>query len=176
MAISVSPLEKKQFIKWFLNHYKLKRRECVWLLNYIMSDEELLENVHFVEHAEYCPKAIIMSSRCVESISFQFFKKHLMTTEPEKSFHDIRLFRDEPLYIQLHFKHARTSPRYAAVLEENPYYTPEVTKKYGEDARQVLQDAERQFRKKKLLEAIDEALKNRDRRLFYQLTAELNEL
>jgi uncharacterized protein YpiB (UPF0302 family) len=172
--ITISALEKKEFIQWFLNHYKLKRRECVWLLNFIISDEELLENVHFVEHAEYCPKAIIMSSECVDGISFQFFKKHAMTTEPEKSFHDIRLYREEELYIQLNFKRAISNPEYAAVLEENPYYTPEVSKKYGMDARDVLDEAERAFQKQSLLRKIDQALVEGDKQAFYVLTEELN--
>ncbi|MEH7479396.1 YpiB family protein, partial [Bacillus altitudinis] len=30
MQTPVSVNEKKEFIRWFLNHYQLKRRECVW--------------------------------------------------------------------------------------------------------------------------------------------------
>ncbi len=32
MQTPVSVNEKKDFIRWFLNHYQLKRRECVWIL------------------------------------------------------------------------------------------------------------------------------------------------
>lgn len=176
MAITVSALEKKEFIQWFLNHYQLKRRECVWLLNFMLSDDEILEKIHFVEHAEYCPKAIIMSAHCVDTISFQFFKKHIMTTEPEKSFHDIRLYREEHLYIQLHFKQSNMNPEYAAVLEDNPYYTPEVSKKFGVMASKVLDDAERAFQKQVLLRNIDEALVQGDKQRFLQLAKQLKNL
>ena len=62
MNAPVSVNEKKDFIRWFLNHYQLKRRECVWILNYLMSHDQLMEKVHFVEQAQYCPRGIIMSS------------------------------------------------------------------------------------------------------------------
>lgn len=52
MQTPVSVNEKKDFIRWFLNHYQLKRRECVWILNYLMSHDSLMEKVHFVEQAE----------------------------------------------------------------------------------------------------------------------------
>ena len=45
-----------------------------------------------------------------------------MTTDAEKSFHDIRLNRDEDIYIQLNFhESSSTLPQYVAVLEENPF-------------------------------------------------------
>ncbi|EOR23584.1 hypothetical protein A499_12046 [Niallia nealsonii AAU1] len=43
MKTPVSVNEKKDFIRWFLNHYQLKRRECVWILNYLMSHDQLME-------------------------------------------------------------------------------------------------------------------------------------
>ena len=35
-----------------LNNYQLKQRECVWILNYLMSHDQLMHKVHFVEHAK----------------------------------------------------------------------------------------------------------------------------
>lgn len=43
VAAPVSVNEKKDFIRWFLNHYQLKRRECVWILNYLMSHDQLMK-------------------------------------------------------------------------------------------------------------------------------------
>ena len=93
MATPVSVNEKKDFIRWFLNHYQLKRRECVWILNYLMSHDQLMEKVHFVEQAQYCPRGLIMSTHCVDKVPFRFYKENVMTTDAEKSFHDIRLNR-----------------------------------------------------------------------------------
>ena len=45
-----------------LNNYQLKQRECVWILNYLMSHDQLMHKVHFVEHAKYCPRGLVMSA------------------------------------------------------------------------------------------------------------------
>lgn len=51
MTSSVPIVDKKNFVRWFLKNFQLKRRECVWILNYLLSNDELLENIHFVEEA-----------------------------------------------------------------------------------------------------------------------------
>jgi len=121
MSTPVSVNEKKDFIRWFLNRYQLKRRESVWILNYLMSHDQLMEKVHFVEEAQFCPRGLIMSTHCTREVPFRFYKDNIMTTDAEKSFHDIRLNRDEDIYIQLNFHGSRQSHQYAAVLEENPF-------------------------------------------------------
>lgn len=121
MNTPVSVNEKKDFVKWFLNNYQLKQRECVWILNYLMSHDQLMHKVHFVEHAKYCPRGLVMSANCVKDTPFHFFKQNVMTTDAEKSFHDIRLNRDEDIYIQLNFKSSFQNANYVVVLEENPY-------------------------------------------------------
>ena len=121
MTTPVSVNEKKDFIRWFLNHYQLKRRECVWILNYLMSHDQLMERVHFVENAQFSPRGLVMSTHCIDEVPFRFYKENVMTTDAEKSFHDIRLNRDEEIYIQLNFHAANKAHQFAAVLEENPY-------------------------------------------------------
>lgn len=174
MCFDVPLSEKKQFIRWFLEHYELKKRECIWLLNYLVADDRLMENVHFIRHAEYCPKAIIMSTRCTQDVPFQYFKKHVMTVEPEKAFHDIRLYCDETLYVQLNFKNNAQSPEYAAVLEENPYYDEQISETYASMAETVINKAEKEFERKNLLRLVDMALDAEDEQWFYELTGKLH--
>ncbi|HET7657453.1 MAG TPA: ReoY family proteolytic degradation factor [Bacillales bacterium] len=173
MSFVVSLSDKKQFIRWFLDHFELKKRECIWLLNFLSSDDDLMENVHFIRHAEYCPKAIIMSTRCTQDVPFQYFKKHVMTVEPEKAFHDIRLYREEALYIQMNFKNHHTSPELAAVLEENPYYDEQISDTYSELADNVIHESEKQFERNHLLHLVDMALDAEDEEWFYELTGKL---
>ncbi|WP_044749085.1 ReoY family proteolytic degradation factor [Bacillus alveayuensis] len=175
MTTPVSVNEKKDFIRWFLNHYQLKRRECVWILNYLMSHDSLMEKVHFVEHAQYCPRGIIMSTHCVDEAPFKFYKKNVMTTDAEKSFHDIRLNKDEDLYIQLNFRLAYNSPEYAAVLEENPFVPRNfsVNKKDRLIAEKILEESIRSFQMEKLLQQIDDALDRHDKEAFKRLTDQL---
>lgn len=178
MNSAISVIEKKNFLKWFLNNYQLKRRECAWLLNYLMSDDQLMEKVHFVENIEYCPKSLIISANNVDSIPFSFQKKQHVTMDAEKSFHDIRLNKEEEIFIQLIFKDAKKNPQFLAVLEDNPF-TPidKVTEEaYSTMATLVVDQAKYQFQKKMLLEKIDVALDNGDKESFLIYTNQLAEL
>lgn len=178
MKAPVSVNEKKDFIRWFLNHYQLKRRECVWILNYLMSHDALMEKVHFVEQAQYCPRGIIMSTHCVEEVPFRFYKENVMTTDAEKSFHDIRLNREEELFIQLNFRSAYQSPQFAVVLESNPFMPKHYTmnEKDRVVAEKVLETSIKTFQKEKLLSAIDAALDRHDESAFHELTDKLKNL
>lgn len=178
MAAPISVNEKKEFIRWFLNHYQLKRRECVWILNYLMSHDQLMEKVHFVEHADFCPRGIIMSTQCVDDVPFRFYKDSILTTDAEKSFHDIRLNRDQEIYIQLNFKAVHKSHHYALVLENNPYMPEhlEISDKDRELAEQFLQTSIKNFQLEQIREKIDKALDRKDKEEFIMLSEQLNRI
>ncbi|WP_147804780.1 ReoY family proteolytic degradation factor [Alkalicoccus halolimnae] len=178
MNSPVPVMEKRDFLKWFLEKYQLKRRECAWLLNFLMSDDILMERVHFVEQAEHCPKALMISANDVDQVPFAFHKNQHVTMDAEKSFHDIRLNRNEDIYIQLNFKDKQTLPQYAAVLEENPYLpvnSDEETVK-GLLAELVLDEALRVEKLRSLEEQIDIALAQKDRNAFITLSKQYSEL
>ena len=176
MQTPVSVNEKKEFIRWFLNHYQLKRRECVWILNYLMSHDSLMEKVHFVEQAEFCPRGIIMSTHCVDEVPFRFYKENIMTTDAEKSFHDIRLNKQQDLFIQLNFRSAYRSPEYAAVLETNPHIPKDLYENENDKhlAEKVLEHSIATFQKDRLMKPIDEALDRHDQETFNKLAKELS--
>ncbi|WP_033828553.1 ReoY family proteolytic degradation factor [Bacillus andreraoultii] len=178
MAAPISVNEKKEFIRWFLNHYQLKRRECVWILNYLMSHDQLMEKVHFVDHADYCPRGIVMSTQCVDDVPFRFYKDSVMTTDAEKSFHDIRLNRDQDIYIQLNFKSVHKSHQYALVLENNPYMPEhlQITDKDRELAELFLKNTIKNFQLEQLREKIDQALDKKDKDLFIELSEQFNHI
>ncbi|MCL6571914.1 MAG: ReoY family proteolytic degradation factor [Bacillus sp. (in: Bacteria)] len=178
MATPVSVNEKKDFIRWFLNHYQLKRRECVWILNYLMSHDQLMEKVHFVEQAQFCPRGLIMSTHCVDKVPFRFYKENVMTTDAEKSFHDIRLNRDEDIFIQLNFHAANQVHQYAAVQEENSFVPKHLqeNEKDGLIAEQFLRNSIDRFQREKLLQLIDEALDTQNQKAFQILSERLNKL
>ncbi|MFZ3588670.1 ReoY family proteolytic degradation factor [Bacillus sp. DJP31] len=178
MATPVSVNEKKEFIRWFLNNYQLKRRECVWILNYLMSHDQLMNKVHFVEQAQYCPKGIIMSTHCVDDVPFRFYKENVMTTDAEKSFHDIRLNRDEDIYIQLNFRESYHSSHFVLVLEENPFMPKhlQINEKDKQLAEKFLEESIFSFQRDKLLLLIDDALDQQNQDEFLRLTGLLKRL
>ncbi|SES80429.1 Uncharacterized protein YpiB, UPF0302 family [Oceanobacillus limi] len=178
MQTPISVKDKKSFIQWFLNNYQLKKRESVWILNYLINHQELLSNVHFVRDAKFCPRSIIISSHCSKEVPFRFYKDHLVTTDPEKSFHDIRLNQKDPLYIQLNFKKAHQNTLYAAVLEDNPFVPDEyfITRKDKDLAQRLLDYSLRSFKEKDLLKKIDLALDEKREEEFHKLVKELKSL
>ena len=172
MAAPVSVNEKKDFIRWFLNHYQLKKRECVWILNYLMSHDQLMKKVHFVEDAQFCPRGLVMATHCVEEAPFKFYKSNIMTTDAEKSFHDIRLNRDEDIYITLQFKSAYSSYHYAAVLEKNPFL-PVSREENDKDkilAEKMLDNSLNAYQVEQIMKQIDDALDAHDQKTFMELT------
>ncbi|RBW70269.1 ReoY family proteolytic degradation factor [Bacillus taeanensis] len=179
MGSTISVSEKKDFLKWFLKNYKFQKRECVWLLNYLLSDDVVMEKVHFVEKAEYCPKAMIISTmEMEEDVPFRFYKQNIITTDAEKSFHDIRLNQEEDIYIQLNFLAARKNPKYAAVVEENPFL-PEtllVNHEFSDLAEQILDESFFKFKRNQLMKKIDQALDQKDINTFQALTEELKKI
>ncbi len=171
LAYSVPLNEKRVFIRWFLKNYQLKRREGVWILNYLLSNEALLEHVHFVDEAHYCPRAIVMSTVDTTSIPFRFYKDNIMTSDAEKAFHDLRINSTDEIYFQLNFPSIPPNPLYLAVLEENPY-APDIFihEKDRVAAQQLLENSVLEFQEHMLLKQIDEALDTGDKERFFELS------
>ena len=172
MTASVSVVDKKAFVRWFLKNYQLKRRECVWILNYLLSNDELLKHIRFVEEAHYCPRAMVMSTVESTGVPFRFYKGNVMTADAEKSFHDLRLNEKEDMYLQLNFPNIPPSTQYLAVLEENPYMPEKllVNEKDRLLAEEMLSTSLLMFQQEKLLAQIDEALDQGDEERFYELS------
>lgn len=172
LTYSVPLNDKKLFIRWFLKNYQLKRREGVWILNYLLSNDELLENVHFVDEAHYCPRAIVMSTVDTTSIPFRFYKGNIMTSDAEKAFHDLRLNVHESIYLQLNFPSIPPDPLYLAVLEENPYVPNDVliSEKDRLAAQQLLENSMLEFQEQQILGEIDAALDAGDKERFFELS------
>lgn len=172
MTASVSIVDKKAFVRWFLKNYQLKRRECVWILNYLLSNDELLKHIRFVEEAHYCPRAMVMSTVESTGVPFRFYKGNVMTADAEKSFHDLRLNEKEDMYLQLNFPNIPPSTQYLAVLEENPFM-PETLLVNEKDrllAEEMLSTSLFVFQQEKLLAQIDEALDKGDKDRFFELS------
>ncbi|WP_430533995.1 ReoY family proteolytic degradation factor [Listeria rocourtiae] len=169
MKASISIEDKKEFVRWLLNKHQMKIRESMWILNYIAGHDQIMKYVHFVDNAEGCPRGLVLTALGVDDEPFRFFKGNIVTTDPEKAFHDIRLNWDEDIYIQLHFPESLTSPRYAFVREDNPFEELLISDKEKEIASQFLDTVVEHFSKEKLLLEIDAALDAHDEERFQSL-------
>lgn len=170
--------EKKNFLEWFLETYELQKRESAWLLTYLMSDENMLEKVRFVDDLHLSQRSIFMSTRCVKDSSFKFMKGTLETTDVERAFHDIRLNPDELLYLKLSFKKSESCPEYAAVREVDPMEKYNITSNswYSLLAEMVLDESIEKFQKETLYQQINQSLEEQDKEKFLLLSRRWVEL
>ncbi|GAA0297200.1 uncharacterized protein YpiB (UPF0302 family) [Gracilibacillus halotolerans] len=178
METSVQTKDKKEFIQWFLGNYQLKKRESVWILNYLLNDERLLSQVHFVLEARFCPRAIIISTHCSSEVPFRFYKKHIVTTDADKSFHDIRMHKDEPIYIQVNFRDANRNIHYMKVLEDNPFIPDDyfLTKQDKKIVKDLLDHSLYYYQKEKLTDLINRALDSKNFEDFMEYSNALRKL
>lgn len=178
MQTPISVDEKKDFVRWFLNHFQLKKRESVWILNYLMNHESLLSSVHFVQEVKFCPRGMEISAQGVSDHPFRFYKGQVMTNDAEKSFHDLRMNQGEPVYIQMNFENVQQCSKYALVLEENPYLPKDyyLNDRDKNDADRLLKISLLQHRRKQIEDQIDESLINGERTVFVELCGRLQKV
>ena len=177
MKDMITGADKKQFIKWFLEHYELKNPEAEWLLQYLYSSEQLLAKVHFTEHFRSSPKALLMSTTCVQMTAFKFYKNKRVTSDVEKAFLDVHSHPEEDVYVTLYFNGRNTCSHYLAILEsvDGPVSTPTVTGTEALLALQaelILDQIEREWRRERFDREVDSALVNGDRAAFFRITSE----
>lgn len=170
--------DKKNFIKWFSKEHKLRRRESLWILNYLVNHDIVLNKTRFVENVHTTPRGIRMAAANTQGRSFLFYKDGIEYEDPEKAFHEIRMNWHEPLFIEMVFPDPFLSPQYVKVLEDNPYakwndMVPSDLQVLAEDAIDKFQLNER---KEELKSSIDQALAEDNKEDFIELSNELIEI
>lgn len=178
MNIQVSLEEKKAFIGWFLDRHQLKRRESMWILNYLLNHDVVLNKVHFVEHAEATPRGMMMSTIGMDNEPFLFFKDGKVFSDPEQAFHEVRLNWHEDMYLELIFREPWKTEHYLAVLEDNPYHkwNETIPNEVKEEVDFALKQLLLSEKKQSLLRLIDETLETGNRKDFLEYAAELKDI
>lgn len=166
---------KKAFIKWFSQSHKLRRRESLWILDYLVNHDIVLNRTHFVEHVEATPRGIKLGAAHTQGLSFIFYKNGVKFEDPEKAFHEIRMNWHEPLYLEIDFPNAYLAPLYIKVLEDNPYakWNDLVPEDIELMANEAIDEFQLSARKEELIDEIDEALMKEDKERFIELSDEL---
>ena len=170
--------EKKSFITWFLQNHQLKRRESLWILNYLLNHELLLKNIHFVENIEITNRGMGLAAVESPSEPFVYYKDGKKFDDPEQAFHDLRLNWKEEFYIELYFHDSYLSLSAFGVLEENPFESE--NKPFDPELERLVTDSldklAWQERKRHLMKLIDAALVDKDEEKFKKYTEELKTL
>jgi len=175
MSSRVQLKDKKKFIKWFLENYQLKRRESLWIMNYLLNHDIVLNKTKFIEKAHATPRGIRMSTVGMNEPDFRFYKDGIEFPDPEKAFHEVRLNWHSDLYLELIFPEAFLTKKYLEVVEDNPYapWNDTVSKELENHVEDELDRLQLKERKEELLKEIDSALASEEKDNFYELTDEL---
>lgn len=172
MHISVSIQDKKDFLKWFIQHHNIEAHEMNWFLEELIDDERALFYVHFVQDIQYCPKGIVITTTETEDVSFLFFKGNVQTEDVYTAYHELQLYQDEAIYVQMNFPQRTKNRLYQTVLEDDVSFyqqTKAVTEKLLAHSLLV-------GRKNFLEQEINKALENLDYEKFMMYSSQLKEI
>lgn len=176
------PLQAKQnFLSWFLDCYDLKDSDAILLLQYFLSNDDIMEKIRFVEDAKNTPNGIIITAYGVRGAGFRFYRydknENLWAIiNVERAMREIEDKKDDikELYLQLNFHPRQRCLEFMYVVEENPYRHGAIAETYGPIAEKVLERASLEFRVKHIRELIDKALDERDFETLEKLRVQLD--
>jgi len=179
MSKWVSSVEKRSFLKWFLEHQQLKRTDARRVIEFILNQYHILENVFFTEKVMPGRKTIIISSIHSDEPGFLFYSNQHKTDEISKALGDLMMNPTEKVNLIFHFNGKLLNYRYLQLIE-NPGL--ENSKQYGYSQKYEIEvndligkislENEIVLLKKQ----IDDALDEKDEEVFTRLTERLKEL
>ncbi|MGX7127288.1 ReoY family proteolytic degradation factor [Enterococcus wangshanyuanii] len=176
MFVNVS--DKKEFLLWLVNNVSFSQREVLWILNYLINHEAILNNVHFVEHADKTVRGMKVTSKEVEDEPITLFLSGKEFVDTDQIFHEIRMNWKEALYIECIFDGAWQNSQYLSILEDNPYarWNEQVSEEIMENINTFFAQEEKQAKIDLLYSQIDLALEDDNYEAFLELSDELNHL
>ncbi|MDP9728147.1 YpiB family protein [Alicyclobacillus tolerans] len=178
MATTVTIAEKKHFLRWFLANYQLQSREAEMLVRYMMTRENVLRRVHFVDNFRHLPRVMVISTTCVQVAPFRYYRRNKpVSTDVEQAFLDLYQHPDEDVYVGFFFKERATSAEYAAVLEETASHElePAVKELISLQAEWIIDVSLRNYQRELLMQAVDRALDGGDKQAFIEASRALIE-
>lgn len=174
MFVNVS--DKKEFLVWLVNTVSFSQREVLWILNYLINHEAILNNVHFVEQADKAVRGLKVTSRDIEDEPIRLFLSGKEFVDTDQIFHEIRMNWKEALYVECAFDGSWQNGQYLAILEDNPYarWNEQVSEEVIEKIEAFFAQEEQKAKLDLLYSQIDLALEANDYDAFLELTDELN--
>jgi uncharacterized protein YpiB (UPF0302 family) len=175
----VSTIEKREFLLWFLQNYRLKHPESRRLLEIIMNQPHILENVSFTEKRNDDTRTIVISSLYSDEQSFVFYDHNLEMTDVANAISSITQNPSDRLALILHFHGKMLNHRYLQLVETPASENITQHKHHQEhikEADKVMNRVLTERRIEHLRTEIDRALDEKNASLFKELTDELQKL
>lgn len=115
---------KRQFIQWLLAHYQHANPAVTYLLHYLMTQPNYINQIAFSEHVKYAPRGIYISYEQNTPMPFAYYKDKRSYTLSEQAFHDLRLnqqFAKEMFYVEINIPDYYAQLYALDLFEENPF-------------------------------------------------------
>lgn len=174
----VNVADKKEFLVWLVNNISFSQREVLWILNYLINHEAILNNVHFIEQADKANRGLKVTERDLDDEPIQLFLSGKNFTDTDQIFHEIRMNWKEALYVECIFEDSWQNSQYLSILEDNPYarWNEQVSEDVIESINVFFDHEEKKAKLNLLHSQIDSALEDNNYEAFLELTDELNRL
>lgn len=178
MSQKIQKEVKKYYLKWVSENYTFKKRESLWILNFLYNHDIMLGRTHFVEYACRTPRGLYLTTTEMNLPAFRFYKNGQEFTDPMQAFHEVRLNWSSELYIEINLPHAWQHSEYLSVLEDNPFasWNETIPLPFKDELNQAIDVQILEHKRKTLLEQIDVALLDEEKSIFDTLTDELHRL
>src|SRR5699024_12306449 len=82
---------KRQFLKWLISNYQHSNPSVNYLLQFLSTNSELMNNILFTDGAKYASRGIYISFNTNTKLPFIYYKDQLSYTLRDQAFPDIRL-------------------------------------------------------------------------------------
>jgi len=176
--MNINVAEKKSFLVWLVNNISFRKREVIWILNYLINHEAILNNVSFVEHAQKADRGLQITSAEIDQEPIVLFLQGKMFTDTDQIFHEIRMNWKDPLYLECIFDRALQNTDYLSILEDNPYspWKENISEETIQKIDAYFEEEERNARMNLLREQIDQSLEDGNYEAFLELSNELNRM
>lgn len=168
---------KKNFLNWLVATVQFPRREIYWMINYLVSHDSVLENLHIIEHADKTPRGLRLSANKAHKEALTLFIENHEFINSEQIFHEIRMNWKKELFIEFDFEGKWHSEKYLRVLEDNPYnsWNDTIHPEIVASIENFLYQKEKELEIEVLYQKIDYALETKNRADFEVLTEKLAE-
>lgn len=174
----VNVADKKEFLVWLVNNISFSQREILWILNYLINHEAILNNVHFIEQADKTVRGLKITSKEIEEEPIGLFLAGKKFTDTDQIFHEIRMNWKEALYVECVFEDSWQNSQFLSILEDNPYarWNEQVSEEVIDRINEFFAHEEKQAKIDLLYSQIDLAIEDGNYEAFLELTDELNRL
>ncbi|WP_379968816.1 YpiB family protein [Ectobacillus sp. sgz5001026] len=175
----VSVSAKRNFLKWFLDHHRLKRTDARKVLEYMLNAPPILECISFTEQIQLNRKTIVISSAQSDEPGFEFYYNKRKTEDIAIALGELMANPSDRVNVMIHFYGKMSNHSYLQLIESPAIDNLRQYTQYEKDAKEVdvmIKKLMLEQKRQILKQQIDEALDANNKPLFASLVDQLNQL